>query len=281
MDYYIQRLKNDCEITEEINPNYLLRNWPPAFSYWSLKDLRDVFYSSPKFPRILHSDGLKNTIINGISNSLFALAQKQGNDIKEVIIGKTIAKGEFELSDEFVILSSDEAKRLQEPPKLQKLEIILPSMNLKIGQEYQLNVKGYDQYSQIYSPIHLKWTTSFGTLIDNRLIFEEPTNDPILISAFADDISVQKTVYVEHTKLVHNQSTNQSLSNTTNFTWNGIIPLAKWVLFYSKILLKLTQKPKLSIHVRISCEIEKENVEQLKSEVRPMLIELGLEDSID
>jgi hypothetical protein len=281
LDYYIQRLKSDGEITEEVNPNYLIRNWPPAFPYWGLKDLRDAFYSSPKFPRVIHSDGLKNTIIKGIASGLFALAQKQGNDLNDVVIGKTIGKGDFDLSDDFVILSPEEAKRLQEPPTLNKLEIVLPSTNLKAGQEYKLNVRGYDQYSQLFTPINLQWTSSFGTITDSGVLLVDPTIDPIIITAQADDIRTQKTIYIEHEKLIHNFPTTDGLNQKSTLSWKGIIPLAKWVLFYSKVLVKLTQKPKLNIQVSISCEIEKENEEQLKSEIRPLLIELGLDDKLD
>ncbi|HNG99037.1 MAG TPA: DUF499 domain-containing protein [Leptospiraceae bacterium] len=281
IDLYIQRLKSDGEISDEINPNYLIRNWPPAFTAWGLKSMRDLFYSSPRFPRVLNSENLKNTVIKGVANSLFAIGIRKADLISDIRIGKTIYNSDLDISDEFIILLPEEAKRLQDPPKLTKLEIILPSTNLKVGQSYHLTTRGFDQYSQVYTPSEQKWTTDFGTITNEGvLIVTEPTIDPIVVSVNAGGLTSQKTIFIEHEKLKHTPIESQGLSKVSTLSWKGIIPLAKWMLFYSKILIKLTQKPKLNIQVSISCEIEKENEEQIKSEIRPLLIELGLEDTL-
>ena len=48
LDLYVQRLKSDGEISDEINPNYLVRNWPPAIVYWSTKSIRGLWTPSGK-----------------------------------------------------------------------------------------------------------------------------------------------------------------------------------------------------------------------------------------
>jgi len=40
------------EITSGVNPQFLVRNWPPAFKEWSTKSVKDAFFASPQFPRI-------------------------------------------------------------------------------------------------------------------------------------------------------------------------------------------------------------------------------------
>ncbi len=36
--------------------------WPPAVPEWSTKGVRDAFFASPQFPRLLFPDEIKETI---------------------------------------------------------------------------------------------------------------------------------------------------------------------------------------------------------------------------
>lgn len=44
----LNRLRQDGDLEEGISPNYLVRNWPPAFKEWSIKSVRDAFFASPQ-----------------------------------------------------------------------------------------------------------------------------------------------------------------------------------------------------------------------------------------
>ena len=37
-ELFLNRLESEGEITSEVNPNFLARNWPPAFTAWSTKN---------------------------------------------------------------------------------------------------------------------------------------------------------------------------------------------------------------------------------------------------
>ena len=50
--FILNRLRQSGDVEKEISPRFLVRNWPPVFTEWSTKDLRDVFYASPLFPRL-------------------------------------------------------------------------------------------------------------------------------------------------------------------------------------------------------------------------------------
>ena len=41
------------EVQKGITPNLLVRNWPPALPEWNTRAVRDAFYASPLFPRLL------------------------------------------------------------------------------------------------------------------------------------------------------------------------------------------------------------------------------------
>ena len=50
----VSRLNSDGDLeTKGISPSFLIRNWPPAFKEWSTKSVRDAFFASPQFPRLL------------------------------------------------------------------------------------------------------------------------------------------------------------------------------------------------------------------------------------
>ena len=68
----LNRLKNVGDVEELISPTFLIRNWPPAFKEWSTKSVRDAFFASPQFPRIVNPDIIKDTIATGVSNHLIA-----------------------------------------------------------------------------------------------------------------------------------------------------------------------------------------------------------------
>ena len=62
VDLILNRLRGDDDIQKEISPNFLVRNWPPAFVEWSTKSVRDAFFASPQFPRLLKGDAITEFI---------------------------------------------------------------------------------------------------------------------------------------------------------------------------------------------------------------------------
>jgi hypothetical protein len=68
IQFIVNELVHVDEIQSGISPNLLVRNWPPAFQEWNTKAVRDAFYASPLFPRLLNPDAIKETIARGVSN---------------------------------------------------------------------------------------------------------------------------------------------------------------------------------------------------------------------
>ena len=55
--HILSQLRQSGEVEKEVGPRFLVRNWPPAFTEWSTKSVRDAFFASPQFPRLLDPDG--------------------------------------------------------------------------------------------------------------------------------------------------------------------------------------------------------------------------------
>jgi hypothetical protein len=60
-----------------VSPSFLDRNWPPAFKEWSTKSVRDAFFASPQFPRLLNSESLKDTIARGVETGMLGYVGKK------------------------------------------------------------------------------------------------------------------------------------------------------------------------------------------------------------
>ncbi|MCX6674307.1 MAG: hypothetical protein NTY37_11075 [Methanothrix sp.] len=76
VELYVQQLRQKDIITSSISPNFLVKNWPPAFKEWSMQSVRDAFFASPLFPRLQSPDAVREAICKGVSNGIFAYVGK-------------------------------------------------------------------------------------------------------------------------------------------------------------------------------------------------------------
>jgi hypothetical protein len=124
IQFIVNELVHIDEIQSGISPNLLVRNWPPAFQEWSTKAVRDAFYASPLFPRLLNPDAVKETIARGVSNGQLAYIGKTAvGRYHPFNFERTIAASDVEISDEMFIITKEiaEAYRREsakpEPPQ--------------------------------------------------------------------------------------------------------------------------------------------------------------------
>jgi uncharacterized protein DUF499 len=76
----VERFVQSGDIEDKgVSPNFLVRNWPPAFKEWSTKSVRNVFFASPQFPRLLNPDSIKDTIVRGVENGMLGYVGKKAD----------------------------------------------------------------------------------------------------------------------------------------------------------------------------------------------------------
>ncbi len=109
--YILNRLRQDGDLEDGVvSPNFLLRNWPPAFTEWSTKSVRDAFFASPQFPRLLNADAVKDTIARGVASGHLAYVGKSSTGAYDPFnYAIEIRQGEVEISDEMFIVSKETA----------------------------------------------------------------------------------------------------------------------------------------------------------------------------
>ncbi len=119
VDLILCRLRREGEVEEVISPNFLIRNWP-AIEEWSTKAVRDAFFASPKFPRLLSGDAIKETIARGVSNGRLAYVGIAAPGRYEPFCFQTeLTPADVEISDEAYVITAEAAQacvqRREEP----------------------------------------------------------------------------------------------------------------------------------------------------------------------
>jgi hypothetical protein len=107
----VQRLEQEGDAEKAVSPNFLTRNWPPAFKEWSTKSARDAFFASPQFPRLLNPDSIKDTIGRGVENGMLGYVGKKPDGTYAPFHWKSsIALLDVEISDDMFIIQKETAE---------------------------------------------------------------------------------------------------------------------------------------------------------------------------
>jgi hypothetical protein len=108
--FILNRLRQDGDLEDGVSPNFLLRNWPPAFTEWSTRSVRDAFFASPQFPRLLNSDAVKDTIARGVASGHLAYVGRSSAGAYDPFnYPSEMLPGDVELSDDMFIISKETA----------------------------------------------------------------------------------------------------------------------------------------------------------------------------
>ncbi len=118
VDNVINRLQQDGDVEKGVAAGFLLRNWPPALPEWSTRNVRDAFFASPQFPRLLFPDAIKDTIARGVSNGQIAYAGKHGDGhFEPFVFEQALNADDVEISEEVFILTREAAVKYRDAVK--------------------------------------------------------------------------------------------------------------------------------------------------------------------
>ncbi len=117
------RLRQKDVIVETVTAQFLLRYWPPALPEWSTKSVRDAFYASPKFPRLLNADAIKNTISKGLDAGVIAYVGRTGSGYEPFVYKKSLLPADIEVSDDLFIITKDAADKYVEKQTRPALQV--------------------------------------------------------------------------------------------------------------------------------------------------------------
>ncbi len=108
----LERLGQAGDIEDKgVSPNFLVRNWPPAFKEWSTKSVRDAFFASPQFPRLLNPDSIKDTIARGVENGMLGYVGKKADGTYAPFHWNTsLLAQDVEISDDVFLIQKEVAE---------------------------------------------------------------------------------------------------------------------------------------------------------------------------
>ena len=105
------RLQQEDLVVEGVSPNFLVRHWPPALPEWSTKAVRDAFFASPKFPRLLKGDAVKQTICRGVEAGMMAYVVKNtSGKYNPFAFQESLGETDVEITDDVFLITRDAAE---------------------------------------------------------------------------------------------------------------------------------------------------------------------------
>lgn len=280
--FILNRLRQEGHVEEGISPNFLVRNWPPAFKEWSTRSVRNAFFASPQFPRLLNPDSVRDTISRGVANGMLAYVGKTPDGhYKPFYFNTGVSSTDIEISDDMFIITAEEAKKNIEPPKLTRLEVIPRTLCVEPGKSHGFMVKGFDQHNRPFDVDRIVWKSDGGTINDKGIFKAGDVEGTYKISALVGDIATSAEIVIsKEEKKLFPSETDTPKDVYRKLTWRGEIQPQKWMNFYTKVLSKFATsiglKITLNIEIAPSDGVSKQKVEETKSSLR----ELGMDDEI-
>lgn len=271
------RLRQDDEAVDTVNPSFLVRNWPPALTEWSTKAVRDAFFASPRFPRLLVIDKLKDTIARGVANGLLAyLGKGQDGRRDPFFFAQDIDATDVEFSDDMFIVTAEEAKKCIEPPSLRYLEIHPEHATVEPGKCLTFTFRGLDQHGQPYPVTGVNWSATGGEIGEDGVFCAGLDEGEYTVCA--DSGGVKTTVRVRVSAVRERPITIDipPVIELSRLTWSGQVPPQKWMNFYSKVLARFVNTGDLRLTVSVTASPKGGVSPQLTEETKTALKELGL-----
>jgi hypothetical protein len=263
----LSRLRQDDEVTEGVSPYTLLRNWP-AMTEWSTKAVRDAFFASPQLPRLLDPNALRRTIAEGVTQQLLAYVGPKGEDGQyyPFVFGQTLLPADVEFSDAMFVITTEEAQKQIEEPKLTRLEVRPARAQLKPGESYNLAVQGFDQHDRPFPVDDVAWEAQGCSVDASGKVIAEEREGYFTVSAKVGDLSATAEVIVA----------KEPIPPTEGLIWEGQVPPQKWMNFYTRVLARFATQPDLKLTIRF--EVTKGVSPQKADETKVALRELGLDE---
>ena len=275
----VASLRKEGEIEKEIAARFLVRNWPPAFTEWSTKSVRDAFFASPQFPRLLNPDSIRETIARGVSEGLIGYGSKNAKgEWSTLQFKERLDASAVEISDEVYILKAEDAEKNIEPPKLSRLLMLPTTVELRPDMKQTFRAEGLDQFSREIAVGKVTWTATGGSVDGQGVYTAGADQGNFIVTAEAGEASVTGSITV--TDEAEPPKPPPPPEKATKLAWTGEVPPQKWTNFYMKVLTKLVSGGELRLNVTVDAlresGVSKQQVEEIKAALRG----LGLDDDV-
>ncbi len=285
-DLILQQLRRSDHVTDTVSPMFLTRNWSGSAREWSTRSVRDMFFASPLFPRLLNPEVLKETIAKGANNGLLAyIGDKVEHEYGLFYYNDKphLHADEVEISDDTFVIPKPmaEAYVASRTRVLASLHIAPSQISITVGETLAFSVRALDQDAEEI-PVIPTWEVT-GGIIDQHGVFTAGEHE----GDFEATVRVNEHVATASVTILPEQQPSpgpgpgpQPSSQTTSLAWRGKVIGRQWMNFYTKVLTRFATDHTMDIElfVKISREegISQQKIDEMKSALR----ELGLNDDV-
>jgi hypothetical protein len=278
VELYLLELGRVEEVATGVSPSRLVKCWPGGMVEWSTRAVRDAFYSSPQLPRLLNGDAIKRTICDGVTQRVLDYATKDASgQLTLKKLDQNLIDTDVEIADDVFILKEEDAKKLREPPRLNRLAARPEQVVLKIGEQAAFTCSGTDQYGQPFSLPDVTWSATGGKVTADGLFTAGQTGG--LHTIRAEVAGHEAIAEVRITTKDEPQPAPPPPAGEQVIRWRGAVPTQKWMNFYTKVLTRFASLPGLKVEVSFEVPVPREQAIGKTEEVRAGLKELGLSEN--
>jgi hypothetical protein len=272
-------LRQNDEIVKAVSPRFLVNNWPPAKAEWSTKDVRDAFFASPLFPRLLSGDAIKGAIARGVTEGHMAYVGKGADgDYEPFVFKAALPEGDVDISEDFFIITAVDAERHIKPPELARIVVTPEQVQLKPGQKQTFSAKGVDQFGKDFACAEFEWSGTGGELGGDHVYQAGGDEGNYLVHAASGAVKGSASVAVAKKDVPFPPPPPPP--GDKSLRWTGEIPPQKWMNFYTKVLSKLVAAGGLKVSVSVQSAPEGGVTDRQVEDVKTALRGLGLNDSV-
>lgn len=282
----LQQLRRSDLVVEAVSPGFLARNWSGAAKEWSTRAVRDAFFASPLFPRLLNPDLLKETIAKGANLGLFAyIGEKVGAEYALFYYNNKplLHADEVEISDDTFLLPKKDAELylVNRGRQVAALHIVPASASVKAGETATFSVRVLDQHGEDMRA-EVTWEAEGGTIDQYGLFTARESSGEYEVKASAQGqvARARVTIFKRPVSPPPPGPGPQPTPKITGLAWRGKVIGQKWMNFYTKVLTRFVTDHTLDIelHVKITRSegISAQKIDEMKAALR----ELGLNDEM-
>lgn len=235
IDLILHHLELNGEITDSIAPNFLKRNWPPAFVEWPTQHVRDTFYASPIFPRLLHPEKIVECIKRGVEDGTFGYGGVTENGSYDPFyFFESLPISNIEINQDMYLIPQERAKAYKEqiskPKQLSRIEVQSTNTNIYSGKTGYYSAKGYDEDGNEVSLPSITWTSDAGLISDRGVLSVHETPGEYHVTCSSGDISISVPV------IVKKKESDDPDPELNPEAWTGELDPNEWMSFYTKII---------------------------------------------
>ena len=182
-----------------------------------------------------------------------------------------------------ILMKAEDAQKLQEPPRLDCLQISPERAEIGPKEHVTFKIKGMDQYGHPFVVEDVAWSAPGCSITSDGQLTVGEAPGLYTVTAEADGFQAEAQVRVAESSNAtddDNEDDERQENGQKTLRWSGTLPHQKWSNFYLKVLAKLASSQGLSLEVKITAPTDGEHAKNKAEEVKTALRELGLDEDV-